>query len=516
MLLHTLVHTLALLTTLSGISYGRHVTSYAHRRHVLGENHDHPLFSRSPAALHGRADCEPADPANTVTDRLNALLNSSGPGYTLPLCPGAQYLIQAPILFAAPDQEISTVGYPAGDDRAILVVSGPVANGQGHTTAVDGTCANCSGVKLRHVQINGTRGGASPTSGGANIEMGGSNSNQLIEFVRSYDPRSWSCLHVAEGAFSCNNVTVQNNDIGPCGSDRFQEWADGISISCQNSLIRNNMVNNPTDGGIVLFGAPGTVVENNTIWVETMVLLGGINMVDYDPWNGNYTNTIVRNNIIEGGFATDVEEAGDTKGTNEEDVIIKIGIAIGPRTWFGDRYFNNVSSSGTVLNNQLTGAFGYGLAISSAQNFTVQGTVLVGNTSFIGSRGPNCSTTDTVPDPAAFVQDQNTVQFSNIQGDVKVISDADSLTCIMPPNGGDYWPFGGNPSSSPSSSGSSPTPFSTGSGGPSSSLSAGGGLSGGAKAGIAIGVILGVVAIGVLTHFIRKSALQRPRTTGRY
>lgn len=95
-------------------------------------------------------------------------------------------------------------------------------------------------------QINGTRLGASPTGGGANIEMGGGNSNQLIEYVRSFDPRSWSCLHIAEGPFTCNNATVQHNDIGPCGSDVFQEWADGISVSCQNSLVRNNTVNNPT------------------------------------------------------------------------------------------------------------------------------------------------------------------------------------------------------------------------------------------------------------------------------
>lgn len=65
-----------------------------------------------------------------------------------------EYLIQAPILFAAPDQEISTVGYPIGDERAMLIVAGPVANGSGHTTAVDGTCSNCSGVKLRHVQVS--------------------------------------------------------------------------------------------------------------------------------------------------------------------------------------------------------------------------------------------------------------------------------------------------------------------------------------------------------------------------
>ncbi len=100
--------------------------------------------------------------------------------------------------------------------------------------------------------------------------MGGPNSNQLIEYVRSYDPRSWSCLHVAEGGLQCNNVTVQNNDIGPCGSDVFQQWADGISVSCRSALVRNNMVNNPTDGGIVLFGSPGTLVTNNTIWVENV------------------------------------------------------------------------------------------------------------------------------------------------------------------------------------------------------------------------------------------------------
>lgn len=98
-------------------------------------------------------DCEPADPANTVTDRLNTLLNTSGPGYVLHLCPGEQYPIQAPILFAFSDQEISTAGYPSGDERATLVVNGPVADGMGHTTAVDGTCSTCSRVKLRNVQV---------------------------------------------------------------------------------------------------------------------------------------------------------------------------------------------------------------------------------------------------------------------------------------------------------------------------------------------------------------------------
>jgi hypothetical protein len=99
-------------------------------------------------------NCISPDPANTITDRLNIALSSSGPGFVLRLCPNAHYMIQAPILFAAPDQEISTVGYPTDDSRATLVVDGPVANGTGHTIAVDGTCPNCSGIKLRNIQVS--------------------------------------------------------------------------------------------------------------------------------------------------------------------------------------------------------------------------------------------------------------------------------------------------------------------------------------------------------------------------
>lgn len=97
--------------------------------------------------------CVSPDPANTVTDRLNQLLSSGGNGYVLSLCPDKQYFITQPILFAAPNQEISTQGYPTGNDRATLVVNGPVSNGTGHTNAVDGTCTNCSGVKLRNIQV---------------------------------------------------------------------------------------------------------------------------------------------------------------------------------------------------------------------------------------------------------------------------------------------------------------------------------------------------------------------------
>lgn len=110
--------------------------------------------SVSPALSHraNSTSCIAPIPVNNVTERLNLALNSSGPGFVLSLCPSAQYMIKAPIVFTAPYQEISTLGYPTDNSRATLVVSGPIINGKGQTTAVDGTCADCDGVILRNIQ----------------------------------------------------------------------------------------------------------------------------------------------------------------------------------------------------------------------------------------------------------------------------------------------------------------------------------------------------------------------------
>lgn len=185
----------------------------------------------------------------------------------------------------------------------------------------------------------------------------------------------------------------------------------------------------------------------------------------------------------------------------------RIGIAIGPRTWFGDRYLKNVSTSGTVLSNHLSGAFGYAIAVTSARNFTVQNNDLFGNTTFIGSRGPNCTTFDSTPTPQPFVVDRNNTDGLSLQSDFVQITDGDALTCILPPDGGDYWPYRDDgPSGNNTSSG--------GGGGSTPDDDGGGGLSSGTKAGIAVGVVLGVALIAVATYFIRKAALRKQQQGG--
>ena len=176
----------------------------------------------------------------------------------------------------------------------------------------------------------------------------------------------------------------------------------------------------------------------------------------------------------------------------------RIGIAIGPRTWFNDRYGSNVSFSGSVYDNVLSGAFGFGIAITSARNFTVQDNILVGNTSFIGSRGPNCTDESTISSVPFLVAYAN-VTDTTLQSDFQSVPNGDGLTCIVPPEGGDYWPYGGQPSSSstPPSTTLQPTASNNNK------------LSSGAKTGIAIGVICGFVIVATATWFIRKWALRR-------
>jgi hypothetical protein len=105
------------------------------------------------------------------------------------------------------------------------------------------------------------------------------------------------------------------------------------------------------------------------------------------------------------------------------------------------------------MNNNLTGAFGYAIAMTSARDFTVQGNTLFGNTSFIGSRGPNCSASDSTPPSGPFIVQNSGVAASNLQSDFQTVQDATGLTCVVPPDGGNYWPYGGsgsNPSNTTS------------------------------------------------------------------
>lgn len=292
---------------------------------------------------------------------INARLHSEGDKAIL--CQGAVFNLTGPVVVNANKQEIYTEGFPKDDSRATLRIVSSV------TTAV--VMRDYSDVVLSNLIIDGNRPNLGYQSGDALIYAGGNSSGQIFRALKIYEPRSWSALHLIE---PCENALIEDNDIGPSGSPGGN-WADGISFACTNSIVRNNRIVDATDGGIVIFGAAGSLIEGNTIQAETRTLLGGINMVDFDPYNGNYTGTVVQNNVIEANGA-----------------VIRIGLGMGPRVWICLPVPSGKGTifGATVTKNTLRGSkMQYGFAVDGVTNWTV--TDNIDDSTHIGIPSVDCN-----------------------------------------------------------------------------------------------------------------------------
>ena len=297
---------------------------------------------------------------------VQAALN--GAGAQAVLCPGAVIDVSHTITFTAPDQVIETQGLPTDSTRAtFLLASNSV------TTAISG--GSQAGVTVENVQVDGQLSELGRGSGGALLEMGDGGTGQVVQHVYAHDTRSWSTLHFDEGNVTdsvpqCQQAKILDNTIGPAGVAVTDQWADGISLACGNSTVQGNTVQDATDGGIVIFGAPGSLVSKNTIVAETRTLLGGINLVDYAPMNGNYTGTDVTGNTIDA-----------------EGAFIKVGIAMGPNIWSCS---TDINYGATVTGNTLAGDhMGYGYAVNGVRDFTITGNTDTSH--HVGAIGSGCN-----------------------------------------------------------------------------------------------------------------------------
>jgi hypothetical protein len=318
--------------------------------------------------------------AGCIPSGTDAAINAAftGTGATAILCPGAVFALKNSVTFTAPNQVIETQGLPTDGSRAILRLNAGTL-----TTAIKGN--DQAGVVVENIQVDGARPRFGYRNGGALLEMGGGGRNQTVQNISVHDTRTWSTLHVAEGAVTnstpqCQGAKILNNMLGPAGiASPPGTWADGVSLACGTSLVQGNLVQDPTDGGIVIFEAPGSSVKNNTIVAKTQTLLGGINLVDFAPMNGNYTGTTVSGNIIDAQTA-----------------FIKVGIAMGPQVWGCSSGTNNGAS---VTNNTLQGQhFGYGYTVNGVSNWTVTGNM--DNAKHLGTPAAGCGGLPSAP--AAF------------------------------------------------------------------------------------------------------------------
>ncbi|KAM0751727.1 hypothetical protein T439DRAFT_300725 [Meredithblackwellia eburnea MCA 4105] len=349
---------------------------------------------------------------------INSLLSMGGAGTVVYLCPSVTISLRNPIQFTAANQTIVTRGQPTDSTRATLLVTGAT-----QTNAITGSCAACSGVQLRNIQVNGNRpalGFISGSAGGsALLEMGGTNQGQIIDNVKAYEPRSWSTLHGIEGTSnSCSGMTITNNQLGPAGQGpsgtqqtRFSkrasyvptgQWADGISLACQKSYVSGNTITDATDGAIVVFGAPGSSIVGNTIISATRNLMGGVNAVDINPWAGSFAGTVVSGNTI-----------------NSKSAMIKVGLPIGSMVWGSNNSTSQRTSNGTWTGNTLTsgatGYFGYGIAIGGHNSASVYENTFV-NANFAGVVSGSC-TNPPPPTPAPLYFDPTTSPGRVIESD---------------------------------------------------------------------------------------------------
>ncbi|KAH9808898.1 hypothetical protein DFH28DRAFT_992796 [Melampsora americana] len=320
--------------------------------------------------------------------------------------------------------KLYTLGKPVGNQRAILTVGS-----KDISTAVE-SCNKCHYVYLGHVQINGNRpklGMQHARDGGAGlVEFGGNAIGQTIDSIRAYEPRGWCVLHGREGTTnvdhpSCVSMTIRNNEIGPSGNSPTTltepsastkdytdgEWADGISLACTQSHVYGNNITDATDGGIVLFGAPGSHIYNNRIVAQSRVLLGGINMVDFEPYKGNFTGVVVENNTL-----------------HTDGAMIKVGIAMGTMVWWSRNSSSERPFNGIVQDNYFTsskdGYFGYGIALAGYNSSVVQGNVFSPEAKFDGVVTPKCIPRHIPPVPRNLTYDPTTTENVTIQSTTSI------------------------------------------------------------------------------------------------
>jgi hypothetical protein len=247
-------------------------------------------------------------------------------------------------------------------------------------------------IFLRNIRVDG--GGSNCTScGGAGlIWLGGKNvSGYYIDHIKAYHAYTWTHLVIEKGGLpSCTSATITNNEIGP-GNQLYAGTTDGISLQCSNSEVAYNNIHDVTDGGIVIFGAPGSTVHDNQISNQDFNTISGIAMSDIGPWS---TQVVTDNGVYcNGGDYTNTRMTGNTITSGR---FFKVGIAMGCRL---DGHCAGCNNTGGYVASNLvqstgTGKVGYSYLADGIVNWTAVGnvsTAVIGGTVALNATACNSS-----------------------------------------------------------------------------------------------------------------------------
>jgi hypothetical protein len=352
------------------------------------------------SALAGGTVSRPGDDLQAVLDR----------GDDLVLQAGATYAISEALQYRKPGQRIYTADARYPSEFATLRL------GDRESTQLM-TAGGVEGAVLEHVICDGRRyefgiPSRAETPGAVELSLvlfgapGGH--NQVVRECVFLNARTWSTVKVHEGA---TNVRVENNFVFGAGADcrgngreakedRIK-WGDGITFAARDSLVRNNLIIDPTDVGFVLFGAPGTVAENNVVAAISRESLGGANLVDpidyykLSDTETDYRGLKVRNNLVE-AFGS----------------RIHIGYPMGAAPWV-PRKKGQILVGGEVTGNTMAGGAGaYGFVVHGVRDWKATGNISSALYSGIADGlGPN----NRAHVPSPFVYDPATVENVELQ-----------------------------------------------------------------------------------------------------
>jgi hypothetical protein len=288
-------------------------------------------------------------------DNAGSLIQSElNAGRNAVLCTNTTWSLTSTIVFPAGQNYISiyTVGLPRDGSRAFLRLD---SDATACAIRADGQ----NDVQLRNVIVDGGF-GRLPTHhmDEGLIRFGGAGSGQIVDSVYAYGSRGWSTILFEMGPWPhCNYGSITNNQLGRGGTpDGY--YADGISLQCANTDVLYNLIEDMTDGGIVIFGAPGSTIRYNDIRANTVKAVSGIAMVDmFGTNNGDFTGTQVFGNSI------------------TANAFMAYGIAMGRKFFYGLTGWCETADlyvyGGNVHDNTLYGPrMGYGYAIDGVIDWT--------------------------------------------------------------------------------------------------------------------------------------------------
>ncbi|MCU0787359.1 MAG: FG-GAP-like repeat-containing protein [Verrucomicrobia bacterium] len=223
-------------------------------------------------------------------------------------------------------------------------------------------------------------------NGGAHFAGGRNASNQRFNRIYAFNSVAQSAFKIQEADAVFRNVH-RFNRIENClvfgagvdarGSGRNPNvaagWADAIGLTSRDTTIRNNVVMDGTDVGIVLFTAPDSIVQDNVVAAISRCTLGGINLLDtlfYPEWGIGGTDA-------QGRVQFDFSSLVRSNYLDARGARIDIGIPVGWRTWTPPPSVTTNNPYGIdIFNNTLDGkAFGYGIAVANGFGITATGNV---------------------------------------------------------------------------------------------------------------------------------------------